>query len=451
MSSKESARFLDMINELKSVLAAYRDLSRAWSSSDKNTEEYMASVCFFENMTYRLYESNKSDPLIGLRMSVRLWRRLGKKSSDGIVPVNADGRIVIVGGLMRTSSLIIRYIQGNSTEKVHSYLAKDFVTPPAGMRTTIMLAMLPFMISQSWKCLFKRNRVNLALAIHEVFEIAFILNYLKANNLQQLYDWIPYEKDANFLSLLARKQGAIVTKLPSSGPLVTHNKFMLSEQVVLTTPYQYEELEKFRDTITAKTVLKWPPQGAIDHGDFYKDRHTTAANTIGFFSHGSWIRKQEKHAEHGRNVLDAEQKILAFLGKFVVKYPQFRIIIFPHPREKKPNMAGQTKAFYLESIGHSNFDILPPDLATADNFDRADIGLGAFSSILYERMYCGFKVLIGNIGFSDFPMTSSKLNNICFDQYDEMEQLLLHYSAASADDFFNETELTGYRQEKTRA
>lgn len=436
-----------MISELKTVLAAYRGLSEAWTSSEKNTDEYLASVCFFENMTYRLYEDDKSDPLIGLRMAVRLWRRLGKSEQSGVVPVNPDGKIVIVGGLLKTSSLIIRYIQGNSSEKVHSYLAKDFISTSSNMRSKIIMTMLPFIVKQSWSCFFRKNRVNLALGIHEVFEIAYILHYLKLHQLTELYDWIPYEKDANFLSLLAQKQGMIVTKLPSSGPLVTHNRFMLSQQVVLTTPYQYEELEKFRDTITAQTILRWPPQGAMDHGNFYQDRQLTTPKTIGFFSHGSWIRKQEKHAEHGRNVLDAEKTILSFLGKFIEENPDYKILIFPHPREKKKDMYERTTAFYRECIGHSHFEILPSDLTTADNFDKADIGLGAFSSILYERMYCGFKVLIGNIGFSDFPMTSSKLNQICFDQYEEMKQLLLDFSDISSEKFFEETGLTGYSQE----
>lgn len=443
----EFARYLVMISELKTVLKAYRGLSKAWISSEKNTEEYLASVCFFENMTYRLYESDKSDPLIGLRMAVRLWRRLGKTTKSGVVPVNEDGKIVIVGGLLRTSELIIRYIQGNSPEKVHSYIAKDFITTPPGLRFRIFITMLPFILRQTWRCLYSNNRVNLALAIHEVFEIAFILDYFRSNNLKELYDWIPYEKDSNLLSLLAQKQGIIVTKLPSSGPLVTHNRFMLSQQVVLTTPYQFEELAKYKDTITASKILRWPPQGAMDHGDHYKEKRKTTPHTIGFFSHGSWIRKQEKHAEHGRNVLDAERSILFFLGKFVEENPDFKILIFPHPREKKKEILNETKSFYAQCIGHDRFEILPPELSTADNFDKADIGLGAFSSILYERMYCGFKVLIGNIGFSDFPMTSSKLNQICFDEYDEMKQLLLHFADLSSEQFFEETGLKGYSQE----
>jgi len=436
-----------MISELKTVLSAYRGLSEAWISSEKNTDEYLASVCFFENMTYRLYESDKTDPLIGLRMAVRLWRRLGKSPQNGVVPLNQDGKIVIVGGLLKTSALIIRYIQGNSSEKVHSYLAKDFIATPPSMRVKIFVAMLPFVLKQTWRCLYKKNRVNLALAIHEVFEISYILNYLNSNALTELYDWIPYEKDSNFLSLLAQKQGVFVTKLPSSGPLVTHNRFMLSQQLVLTTPYQYEELVKYGDTITAQKVLRWPPQGAMDYGNLYKEKRQTTSKTIGFFSHGSWIRKQEKHAEHGRNVLDAEKTILSFLGKFVEENPEYKILIFPHPREKKKEISEHTKAFYRKCIGHNKFDMIASELTTSDNFEKADVGLGAFSSILYERMFCGFKVLIGNIGFSDFPMTSSKLNQICFDEYDEMKLLLLHYSNVSAEVFFEETGLSAYNQE----
>ena len=73
-----------MISELKSVIKSYYDLERAWLSENKKSDEYLAAVCFFEHMTYRLTEADKKDRLIGLRMARRLMKRLFSTDSSVI-------------------------------------------------------------------------------------------------------------------------------------------------------------------------------------------------------------------------------------------------------------------------------------------------------------------------------------------------------------------------------
>ncbi len=88
--------------------------------------------------------------------------------------------------------------------------------------------------------------------------------------------------------------------------------------------------------------------------------------------------------------------------------------------------------------------MLSKEEATIANFHRAAIGIGAFSSIFYDRMYCGYKVLIGNIGFSDFPMRGSSLNNVCFETYDEMAELIRLSEELSEREFFLRNQMSGF-------
>ncbi len=445
MNSNASARCLDMINELKSILKAYDKLESAWFSTEKKTDEYLAASCFFENMTYRLTDSDKRDPLIGFRMAKRLIGRIYSKKDDSIQILNPEATNVVLGGILRTKDVIINYIRRCSKEPVKAYIAKDFISASGQKKFPLLLALLPFMLRQSFRSIFSSRRLNLALSIHEVFEIAFLLHFFRTQNINHVYDWIPYEKDSNFLSLLLMKEGIAVTKIPSPGPLATHNRIMIGSEVILSTPYHFEELKKFQDSIRTGKVTKWPPQGAEAHITQYLNHPETPQFSIGFYSHGSWVRKEERHSQHGREVDVAELKILSFLGKFVVENPQYSLVIFPHPREKKKDVTERTRKFYTEAIGHDHFKFVPDGLSTVSSFHLADIAIGAFSSILYERMYCGYKTLIGNIGFYDFPMNGSTLNNISFVTYEGMKKLIEEFAQHDEAYYFQRTNLDEYR------
>lgn len=436
-----------MISELKSTLRAYSELEDAWLSENKKSDEYLAAVCFFEHMTYRLTEADKLDRLIGLRMSRRLMKRLFSKSADAVFVMRENEPTVVLGGIIRTRDIIVNYVNRCTESPVGTYIAKDFITGKDLPKWSLLFVMLPFMIKQSVRSLFSKRRINLALSIHELFEIAYLKYYVRVNGIRHIFDWIPYEKDSNFLSLQLMSAGVEVTKIPSPGPLATHNRIMIGTEVIFSTPYHFEELKRFGDTIRAKRFAKWPPQGAEANIRQYLDHPLPKPKSLGFYSHGSWVRKAEKHAQHGRAVDVAEERILALLGRFTSEFPQYQLTIFPHPRERKHSAEGMIQ-FYRETIGHDRFIISDPSNGTAASFHLVDIAIGAFSSILYERMYCGYKTLIGNIGFHDFPMNGSTLNNIAFVTYEDMKELIQKFSQESDDWFFQNTGLNEYRYSK---
>jgi hypothetical protein len=433
-----------MISDLKSVIKSYYDLERAWLSENKKSDEYLAAVCFFEHMTYRLTEADKKDRLIGLRMARRLMKRLFSNSRDAILVLHPEQPTIVLGGIIRTRDIIVNYVNRCTEQPVGTYIAKDFISAIDLPRWSVLFCLMPFMIRQSLRAIFSKRRINIALSIHEIFEIAYLKYYIKTHAIKHVYDWIPYEKDSNFLSLQLMKEGVEVTKIPSPGPLATHNRIMIGTEIIFSTPYHFEELKRFGDTIRADRFSKWPPQGAEANIHQYMDHPKPPPFTLGFYSHGSWVRKAEKHAQHGRAVDVAEAKILSLLGRFINENPEFKLMIFPHPRERKHNMELMLK-FYSDTIGHGNFVIADKSHGTVASFNLVDIAIGAFSSILYERMYCGYKTLIGNIGFHDFPMNGSTLNTISFVTYDDMQELIKKYAPQNDDWFFDHSKLDEYR------
>jgi hypothetical protein len=246
--------------------------------------------------------------------------------------------------------------------------------------------------------------------------------------------------------LIFKKKGITVFKIPSSGPLATHHKILLADYAALSTPYHYEEVKKFESTIRVKHIHFWPPERAHLYYSRYKENSQwEESGTIGFYSHGEWLRKAEKHSEIGTRIGEAEEAILRMLGAIVNQNVNYKLRIFPHPRELKAEVYSEMMAYYQHCIGHDSFEIFTEQGGTSQHFAKAEIAIAAFSTILYERLYSGYKTLIGNMFIDNFPMNQSPLNSICFKNRDELEILLQRFGGMEANNFFEMTGLENYR------
>ena len=435
-----------MTNELRSVIRKYHEIEKAWTSNEKNSQEHLAAVCLFEYPSYRLLDSDKHDRLIGFRMLVRTFRRI---MSVGFGKTHlTKGADSIVVSSTKNSSEIIQYITRSGKTSLHTYIDRDHMSLGDYGKWSVLFAWLPFAISQSLRCLTSAYRSTLALTIAEVPEIADVLQFSKRNRIHMLYDFLPYEVDSNFMYLLFRESHIGVFKIPSSGPLATHHKILLADHLALSTPYHLEEIKKFNSTIRIGQSHMWPPEKAHMYYSKYKNNCAwEESGTIGFYSHGEWIRKAEKQSDYGGRIGDAEEAILHMLGMIVQRNPHFKLRVFPHPRELKPESRSEMQAHYRRCIGHDVFEIFTQPGGTSQHFAKAEIAIAAFSTILYERLYSGYKTLIGNMFIFEFPMNQSALNSICFKTPTELEELLKRFGDMDADTFFATTGLSNYRLE----
>ncbi len=445
MNSKESGKSWAMISELKSVIRSYYRLESAWTSSSKNTDEYLAATCLFEYQSYRLLESDKTDALLGFRVFLRTIRRIFK-SDSGLIRFNKSSDALVVSGTIAIQERVTEYIRRSGHVELNTYVAKDIMNFAGVSKIKLILTLLPFAIRQSFRCIVNPYRLGIALSIAEVAEIAYLLHYIQENKIRKVFDFVPYEIDSNFMYLELCAHEVEVIKIPSSGPLATHHRILLADEVIFSTPYHYEEYLKFKDSFKVKSQILWPPERAFQYYPRYKnDPPKPEPKTLGFYSHGEWLRKQEKHSAYGGRIGEAEETILNYLGKYVLAHPEFKLIIFPHPREMKPEVKERMNAFYLKTISHDQFEIAQYQGGTTQHFDKIDIAVAAFSTILYERLYCGYKTLIGNMAISEFPMNRSPLNNICFRTYESMMSMIDEYSNQSEAHFFTRTQLESFR------
>jgi len=434
-----------MTNELSTVLKAFSQLERAYLSQNKNTDEFLAAVSMFESMTYRLLSTSANDRLIGFRMIYRLLKQLGNGHKDIVLELDPHSKTMIIGGGIKLNEMVVQYIRQSSGDDIKSYIEKDSLLLSKRIPMSQVMTFLPFAFKQAFRCIFNWRRINIALTIHELLEISAVLKYVRENEIEHVYDFFPYEKDSNFMTLILRAEGVRITKNPSPGPLATHNRILIADIVTVSTPYQLEELKKFSETIRVKEYLLWPPERAFTYYQRYINHIPAERNTIGFYSHGQWIRKAQGHSDDGVTSIDGESQILGWLKQLLVEMPQFKLIIFPHPRERYPENIESMKAYYRSKLGEVNYEVITDGVKTMQALEKVDIAVVLFSTVIYERLFCGYKTLIGNNRIRSFPMNMSPLNNICFQNYEGMRKLIIEFADKDEDYFFTKTNLQDYK------
>ncbi|MCC6600483.1 MAG: hypothetical protein IT223_07385 [Crocinitomicaceae bacterium] len=431
-----------MRKELKEVIGAYREMERIFfSSTDTTSDQYLAGKSFFYSVSFRL---GGGDKWLGFREMLRCFRKLIHRT-DAVFETGEGGKSAIIGNNLSIRKIITEYISRSSDEPVCWYISKELVLSMGVFSLGNYFFMLPFALRQSFKAMNPEYRAAYALSIREVAEIAVILNFSKKNGLERIYDFVPYEKDSNFMSGVLMKNGISVVKIPSSGPLSTHNKILISDEVVFSSHYHFEEYEKMKDTIRVKKIREWVPERAFTYLEIYRNHPVAPRKTIGFYSHGEWLRKAEKHSDNGLNSSVAETRALFSLGEFARQYPEYDIVIFPHPREKRRENVTAAAEHYNAALSGIPYRITDNEVPTAMSFHQVDIAVVAFSTIIFERLFCGYKLLINNYGIEGFPMQGSPLCSICYNSPEELKELIITNSELTDDEFFEKYNLGGYR------
>lgn len=436
-----------MIGELintSSVLFKSLIAHKYKSGSDKF---FLVGKCIVENISFRLPNSSESDLIVGVRVLIRTI----KKVLYGRNPVQEfEGeKILLFDSTSKFVNIEKEYVAKQSGHKIGFFVAKSDLPYLSGILEKLLLVILicMFSIPLVIASLFSNKyRSNYALMITEIVECASLISIVKNKEIELVYDFAPFEKDSNLLFILLEKLDVRVTKMPSAGPLVTHNHTILTSTLVLSSQYQFDELEQFADTIIADKIEKWVPEAAFGFIDKYAFKEkilNRELNTVGFYSHGSWIRTEQDHADDGLGILHAEEKLLNDLNLLLANNNKIKLIIFPHPKEKK--MGRKMVNHYNCLLADVKFEIANLNNPTVQNFEKVDIAMGCFSTILYERLFCNFKTLFGAYGIKDFPVENSALENISFDSFESLRNKLFSSLIVNTDQFFIKNELKGYR------
>lgn len=299
-----------------------------------------------------------------------------------------------------------------------------------------------------WMCiwsLFAEHPRNVALLYTQWNEAMGLIKVVRELKLKYLYFYTPYETDGNALYLLLKKEGVTVNKIPSPNLLSIANQEMLSDVLTLTSPSQLDDLKRYENTISVSKTERWLPEFFPTYDAVYRDgRQTPPRNSIGFYSHGSWMRRATGVLGTDLGDIEAEEQLVVAFGSFLKAHPEFTCTVFLHPKEKKTERQEEARKYYDTHFGAGRYDFADLKVPGAKLFDTVDIGVGAFSTILFERLFLGCKTIFYPPGIRIFPASGAEIAALCCTSESELEALILQAAKQSTSEFLSALNLKKY-------
>lgn len=292
--------------------------------------------------------------------------------------------------------------------------------------------------------LFKKDKAAVANLFKEQLECYNLINVLESNGVNLIYHFCIYEKDSNINTLLLQSRGIKVNKIPSEVPLGIWNKTIIADKLCLCMGYQYDELKVFKNSVFINEVVMFGPENCLINIQKYKQPVNTEKGVVGFYSTGAWIRSLENHKDQGYDMEGSEEMVKRFLRDFCMANPEYRLMVFLHPRERWDKYKQAAYLRYREMFGAINYQLAEENTPSSLLFEKADVGVAFLSTIVYERLYYGFKTLIMPVGTPSFPVENSNMKNICLENKDQFDLKLKSSLMMSNTEFFNTNGISHY-------
>jgi hypothetical protein len=418
-----------------------------FSSSPKETSDHaIAGWCLLNKSSFRLSSSASTDRLIGFRVWLKVTKSLLKIKSAGIEK-RSDGKagVGLFDNRKAVKDIRLNHIRSNHADVPAAiFFREDLSSGHDSKRFGDAFLLFLLMPTVAAWCFFSSRRVNIALLFDELAEAAQLQRFVRKEKITTLYFFSPFEKDANALYLLLKKNGIAVSKIPSPNLLSIHHRHLLSDVLILSSPYQQDELQHFSKTIRVNTIQHWLPEQYFSYGDVYEYYPEPKRGTIGYYSHATWVRQQEDHADTGAGDHESEEALLKVLSVFMKKNPGFQLTIFLHPREKKHPDFAEVEKHYSAYFRKEDFQFAERTISSARLFHTVDTGIGAISTILFERLFTGYKTIFYPAGMTAFPVTGSDMNKICVTDGESLEKLILESAPLENSDYFRASGLAKY-------
>ncbi len=420
------------------IFRFYLQLIAAAKSGKEASPEALAGWCLLYKPSFRLPASASADRFLAFRVFRRLSVYSGNPAAEKID--NGKSGIAAFDNLAAVKEIRLRHIEQNTGQLPAVYINRNsLLHSQIGFAEKLSAVFMLFRI-----LLLKGLRVNCALLLREAFEASALLKLLKQNNITELHFYTAFEKDSNALTLLLHKNGISVNKIPSPSLLAVHHREIITDTLSIGSPYQLDELDVFKPTQYIKKVNHWTPELWPMYGERYAKQQEAPPQTIGFYSHATWLRELEGNADTGFGDHTAEKELIPALAAYQRKHPETQLVLFLHPRERKPETIERTRKHYDKCFDGINYRISENNEKSTEQFDAVDVGVGGVSTILFERLFAGYKTVFYPAGIKSFPVSGSALSRICPVQPAELETALDEALKHTSKEYFSLTGLSRY-------
>lgn len=296
------------------------------------------------------------------------------------------------------------------------------------------------------KAFFSKDKSPASLLIFEILECYQLLKLCEKNQVKELYHFHIYEKDSNINTLLLQKQNIKVVKIPSEVPLGMWNKKIIADELCICNAYQMEEVNYYKKTMFINEIKYWGPENILHVIKLYgkTKSNNLESDSIAFYSTASWVRKLKGHIDQGTNMVENEYLLKTFIREYCIIHPNIRLKIYLHPKEKHDDLINETYVHYKQIFKDIKYEISDPKQTTSELFNNENIAVAFNSTIIYERLFFGFKALLMPLAHNDFPIKGSTIENICVFDKNELFKKLDTSLKLSTHDFFKVNKLEKY-------
>lgn len=413
---------------------------------------YYSSIYLFSKQSFRLPQSAKADFLIVFKTYINVLKSVFQNSSENEKAGN--GSIAVLDSAISGADLRANYLSLFNV-KPDLFLGRESLADSQKFGQRVLgLFLATKLFSFFWLGSFSRNRAAYALLLKESVEWLNLLTILKRNGITKLYMFCIYEKDSNMLAHILMKRKIKVNKITSEVPLTFANKIIVADKIILCFNYQKEELEAYKKTMFYTETETWLPEAQGAYLNLYNNKNfEVPQQTIGFYSSAFWLRKKLNHSIADVGSYDAEEEVLKFVSEYLVQNPNLKLVIFTHPYEKRTEeLWKDTLAYYRSVLSPqvlNRVEITEKGISSTHTFNKVNIGISVFSTIMFERINLGFKTILTPIDKTDFPLLDSPFRNICAYSKSELFLKLNRNMSLGQKEFFVTNGIEGYVSNKT--
>jgi hypothetical protein len=282
---------------------------------------------------------------------------------------------------------------------------------------------------------------SLALIFTEYIETVNLLYITRKNKVSILYYFCIYEKNSNITTIALQSDGAKVIKIPSEVPFFFWNKIIIADTLVLCDTNQLEELERYKDTIHIQETVFWGPERCVEVLNRYKlksIREAASNQTIGLYSSAAYIRKMEGQLLYG-NMLAQEDALKSILAEYLIINKSAKLLIFPHPKEKNNKYEKIVINHYSKYFEGLNYSVVLNPKPSSYYLEMVELGISLYSTIIYERLFFGFKCLLFSSPHENFPLAGTPLSNISSEDKNSLFNKIDLFLSFKTDEYFSFT------------
>lgn len=430
-----------MFQAFHKTVLSYIRLARSSASSP----EGLAFQSLETFTTFRLPVEADHQKTIGFRVLFHTFREIWSGSLYQKSYESTSG-VLILDGSMKSEEIRRNYVRVQSGEDPEFFLSKEAAV--SGLRRSLASLLYLLFIGSflAFRCfIVRKNRANRALHIRQIAENAVLLKTVKTLRPESIYHFSNCLIDNNWSYLLLHQWCKVYNRVLSPYAMVTHNRITLTDVLITSLPYHEDELKTLPD-VQYHRIVRWVPESVFSYMDLYlgSKRKLPPRNSIGYYSHGSWVRSGLNNRSDNMGIDEAEHETLTQLSTFFTKHKDFHLLIFLHPKEKGSGWIEKAKDYYDQFFAPDSYSFANQGQKSSEAFDMVEVGIAVFTSIMFERLFAGYKTIIGAAKLRGFPVEGSDLNSIVFTDYEGLEKLIFSTLEVSPADFFTDFKVRDY-------